>query len=309
MIAVMLAGALAGAGLLLTTTLLVPHRPSPAADLARLDAERRRSAREVSLVADRRHQAESLRLRRFGARWVRRLSSRGVALDGRRLGGLPADLGMVGRSLEMHMARSLIGALVGLLLTAVLSALVVVLVGFGFSAVGVVGPVLGAAVGLLLPTIELRQQARERRRDFRHVVGSFLDLVSMNLAGGRGVPEALTSASSISTGWAMVRLRDTLENARLQGVTPWEALGQLGEQLDVDELRDLSAALSLVAEDGAKVRESLAARAASMRTRELADLEGRAQANSQSMLVAQLLLCLGFLVFLSYPALANVLSG
>ena len=100
----------------------------------------------------------------------------------------------------------------------------------------------------------------------------------MNLAGGRGVPEALQSAVSLSNGWGMVRIRETLQNARLQGITPWAALGELGEEMAVEELRDLAAALALVAEDGAKVRESLAARAVSMRQRELADAEGRAAA-------------------------------
>ena len=130
----------------------------------------------------------------------------------------------------------------------------------------------------MLPTLQLRGNAKERRRDFRHVVSSFLDLVSMNLAGGRGVPEALQSAVSLSNGWGMVRIRETLQTARLQGVTPWAALGDLGEEMAVEELRDLAAALALVAEDGAKVRESLAARAVSMRQRELADAEGRAAA-------------------------------
>ena len=106
----------------------------------------------------------------------------------------------------------------------------------------------------------------------------------------------------------MVRIRDTLQAARLQGATPWAALGQLGDEVDVEELRDLAAALALVAEDGAKVRESLAARAARCGSSELADAEGRAAARSQSMLVAQLLLCVGFLLFLTYPAVARVLG-
>ena len=128
----------------------------------------------------------------------------------------------------------------------------------------------------------------------------------MNLAGGRGVPEALSAAAGVSQGWGMVRLRETIENARLQGITPWAALGRLGDDMKVEELRDLAAALALVAEDGAKVRDSLTARAASMRQRELADSEGRAQERSQSMLVAQLLLAAGFLVFLIYPALSGI---
>jgi Flp pilus assembly protein TadB len=139
-------------------------------------------------------------------------------------------------------------------------------------------------------------------------VGSFLDLVAMNLSGGRGVPEALQSAADLSDGWAMVRIRDTLLTARLHGVTPWAALGELGDEIRIDELRDLAAALALVAEDGAKVRESLAARASSLRRRELAEVEGKAGERSQSMLVAQLLLALGFLVFLLYPAIMGVLS-
>ena len=96
----------------------------------------------------------------------------------------------------------------------------------------------------------------------------------MNLAGGRGVPEALMAASEIGSGWALGRIRDALASARITGQTPWQALGSLGEEVSVDELRDLAAALSLVAEDGAKVRESLTARAVSLRRRELADLRG-----------------------------------
>jgi tight adherence protein C len=76
----------------------------------------------------------------------------------------------------------------------------------------------------------------------------------------------------------------------------------------VSELKDLSAALSLVAEDGAKVRESLTARAASLRRRELADLEGQAGERSQSMLVAQMLLAGAFLIFLMYPAVRVMLG-
>ena len=74
-------------------------------------------------------------------------------------------------------------------------------------------------------------------------------------------------------------------------------------------MRDLSAALALVAEDGAKIRESLGARASSMRRRELADAEGKAGENSESMLVAQLVIAMGFIVFLVYPALTGIMGG
>ena len=115
------------------------------------------------------------------------------------------------------------------------------------------------------------------------------------------------AASEIGEGWAFWRIRDALANARITGQTPWQALGVLGEEVQVSELKDLSAALSLVAEDGAKVRESLTARAVSLRRRELADLEGQAGERSQSMLVAQMVLAGAFLIFLIYPAIQTLL--
>jgi tight adherence protein C len=302
-IGILIGGGVSGLGVLLLVGLLVPTRRSPAAALAALDAGRRRTEREHSLVQDRRHQRESMSLRRFGSPLREALESRGIQLP-----KLRADLGLVGRSVETHLAVTVIAGVSGFVGTILLGTLLA-LAGASLSGLPLVVALVVAGVAAAFPTLLVRSAADERRRDFRHVVGSFLDLVSMNLAGGRGIPEALDSASGISRGWAMVRLRDTLENARLQGITPWSALGLLGAELDIDELRDLSAALALVAEDGAKVRESLAARAASMRTRELADLEARAQERSQSMLVAQLLLCVGFLLFLTYPALAGVLAS
>jgi Flp pilus assembly protein TadB len=228
--------------------------------------------------------------------------------QGWEVGSLRANLSLVGKSFESYLATKLLlaifGLLVGPLLLTVLS-----LGGIQLPfAVPLWAGLALAAVFFFLPDLELKQKVDRRRRDFRHAIGAFLDLVAMNLAGGRGVPEALMSASEIGSGWAMWRIRDALTNARIIGQTPWQALGALGEEVRIDELRDLSAALSLVAEDGAKVRESLATRAASLRRRELAELQGQAGERSQSMLVAQMLLAVAFLVFLVYPAVRTLLG-
>lgn len=300
---VMLAGAMVGVGVLLAGMHFMRPGVSGPVGLARFDEQLKRGRRDADLTADRRHQTESARMRKIGADVAESLDDRGVKLPH----SLTAQLGLVGQSREMFLAKTLLGGLLGFLGPVILTAPATYL--------GVLSPLvpvwmmlIGAVIGLAVPWMQLRKLADERRRGFRHVLSAFLDLVAMNLAGGRGVPEALQAASNISDGWAMVRIRDTLEAAKLQGITPWTALGELGNAIDVDELRDLSAALALVAEDGAKVRESLTARAASMRNKELADAEGRAAARSQSMLVAQLLLCVGFLLFLVYPAVARVLA-
>lgn len=302
---ILVAGAVAGLGVLALILIISPPRTSPAAALAQLDAARGRAQRDRMTVArlDPSQLAESARLRHFGERLKAMLDKGGFEL-----GGLRSDLSLLGKSFEAHLALSVLAAVGGFLAPVVLQTVFAVIgvpLPGGFS---VAMGLLLAIVAAVLPSMIARSRAADKRRDFRHVIGSFLDLVAMNLAGGRGVPEALQMASEVSDGWAMLRIRDTLSSARLHGVTPWAALGELGDEIRIDELRDLAAALALVAEDGAKVRDSLAARATSMRKRELADAEGKAGEQSQSMLVAQLLLCVGFLIFLIYPASANLLG-
>jgi Flp pilus assembly protein TadB len=305
---VVLAGTLAGAGLFLLGLAL--HRPathgaSAPGALARFDQERARRRESAGRGSPSPRSGSDLRLQRAGRPLVRQLDSLGITLPG----SLRSDLALIGRTVETHLAMSVLGAVLGGFIPLVISGFLTALIPTLPVTTPVFVALLGALIGSLLPTLQAAGRATTRRRDFRHVVGSFLDLVALNLAGGRGVPEALVSAAGVSDGWAMIRLRDTLALARLQGVTPWSALGDLGERTGVAELRDLAAALDLVADDGAKVRESLAARAASLRRRELADAEGRAQARSQSMLVAQLLLAVGFLVFLIYPAVVRVVNS
>ena len=67
--------------------------------------------------------------------------------------------------------------------------------------------------------------------------------------------------------------------------------------------------VGLAGTEGARVRESLAAKAVSLRRHEAAEAETRAQEASERMSLPVAVLLFGFLVFLGYPALARVLSG
>ncbi|MFF7193266.1 MULTISPECIES: type II secretion system F family protein [unclassified Streptomyces] len=219
---------------------------------------------------------------------------------------LRADLAVLDRSWENFLATKIILAAAGVIFGPFLFAVIWQL-GMGSNPVIPVWMALiCGGVFFLLPDFEVRRDAADKRKDLRRVIGAYLDLVSMNLAGGRGLPEALMAAAEISDGWALTRIRNCLADARITGTSQWVALGRLGDELGVEELRDLSVTLGLVADDGAKVRESLASRAETMRHRELAEIEGSAGEKSQSMLVAQLLLCAGFLVFLIFPAAMRV---
>ena len=129
------------------------------------------------------------------------------------------------------------------------------------------------------------------------------------LAGGGGVETALADAASVGSGWAFAYLRRALDQARLARQTPWAALGRLGQELGVGELSELAASVALAGTEGAKVRASLAAKAASLRTHELAEAETADQAATERMSLPVVLLFAGFLLFLGFPAVEKVLTG
>lgn len=240
---------------------------------------------------------------RLGQGLAREATRRGIQFADTR-----ANLALLDRTLEQHLVAKLGMAVFGLVLP--------VLTSTAMLAAGVSMPLLGSVLfGLVLaaafffaPDYALAEQAKDRRADLRRALACYLDLVSMSLAGGRGIPEALPTAAQVGQGWGFELLARTVATARSSGITPWVALGELGESTDITELQDLGSALTLVAHDGAKVRESLSARASTQRRRQLAEAEGDAQKRAQSMTAAQVVLALGFLIFLGYPALINVLA-
>jgi tight adherence protein C len=295
------AGGVIGAGLFLFIFALIPRRVSLSRRLAAFDAQR--SSVFLPQHAERIKEKDGALMRRLGNAIAAFCAEQGWEFP-----SLRANLALADKSFESFMASKVLLGLLGFLIGPIFLAFATA-AGFhiAFEIPIWFGLVLGA-IFFLLPDLEVKQKADQRRKDFRHAVGAFLDLVSMNLAGGRGVPEALMGASEMGGGWSMSRIRDALANARITGQTPWQALGGLAEEVKVDELRDLAAALSLVADDGAKVRESLSARAASLRRRQLTDLEGQAGERSQSMLVAQMVLVMGFLVFLVYPVIPALIG-
>ncbi len=308
----MIAGALVGLGIYVLIRAFLRPRPSVGVQVARLDAGRRAIARAGRGPggANPSGPGGTPPGARSSGSWRAALGERlevEAAARGWRLPRLRADLALLDRQLGPLLATKVLlglGALVW-----------VPLLWFAARTFGISPPptapavlaLVAAGLAFVLPDFALHEEAERKRKDFRHVLGCFLDLVAMNLAGGRGLPEALLAASSVGGHWAMARIRSTLSSARLAGRTPWDALGQLGDEIGVEELRDLAGALTLAGEDGAKVRSSLSARAASIRRKELADAEGEAGERSQSMLVAQLLICAAFLVFLGYPATYQIL--
>jgi tight adherence protein C len=293
-------GAGFGAGLWLVVRGLYPPRPSLAQALAQL----RRVPEPASAVvteteggfAARAGRPFAVALTRSGGTWL-------VPASARR------DLAVLGRSPERHLAEKVTLALVGLLIVPAVTALLLM----GGTRVPLVVPVWGSlvlmAAGFVAPDIGIRSDAARRRRDFRHALSSFLDLVVVALAGGGGVESALADAAGVGEGWCFEHLRRALDQARLARQAPWDALGRLGADLGIGELSELAASVALAGTEGAKIRASLTAKAVSLRTHELAEAETADQAASERMSLPVVLLFAGFLPFLGYPAIEKVLTS
>ena len=300
MILALCCGAGVGIGLLLVVRGLYPPRPSLAQTLAQL----RRSPEPAPVVTADKDSGFSARLGRPIADALVRTGATWLVP-----GAVRRDLAVLGRGPERHLAEKVTLALVGLLFAPAIAALLIL----GGAHLPLVVPLWASLIfmvaGFFAPDLGIRADAARRRRDFRHALSSFLDLVVVALAGGGGVETALADAANVGSGWPFAYLRRALDQARLTRQTPWAALGRLGTELGVGELSELAASVALAGTEGAKVRACLAAKATSLRTHELAEAETEDQAATERMSLPVVLLFAGFLVFLGYPAVEKVLTG
>ena len=214
-----------------------------------------------------------------------------------------ADLAIVDWTPTDLVVRQLIGVLIG----AIGSAIVLSPVLDGLSVVAM--SVAGGAVGLLLPAQMMRRTARSRRRSVLHAFSAFLDLVNVLLAGGAGIETALVASAEAGDGWVFEHLRACLVRARLRRRSPWHELRSLGIRWGIPELVEVAGSMSLSGEHGARIRTSLAARADSMRARQVAEIEAIAQSATERMGLPVMLLFVGFMVLLGYPALQEVVMN
>ena len=177
------------------------------------------------------------------------------------------------------------------------------------SAMVLVGCAVGAVLGLQLPRVTLTQRARTARRDFRTSLSSYLDLVSMMLAGGAGIETALVAGSRVGDGPTYALITDALDVARSTRRSPWDVLSDEGRRIGVDELPELASTIKLGGEQGARMTASLVAKATSLRHKQMADIEAAANASTERMGLPMVLMFVAFLVLLGYPAMHLIGQG
>jgi Flp pilus assembly protein TadB len=291
MAGLLVCGALVGIGVWLVYLGLYPPRPALRDRIAQLEAPR--SVSSDALIGWRAH----------GARIVLALAS--SPQDA----ATAADLAVCDRSRERLAVDQLTAAVAGACLPVLFATLVAAggAVHVTPALVVAASAALGGA-GFVTPPALLRADAGRRRDEFAQALSVYLDVVTILLAGGRGVESALWDAANTGSTWPFRRIRLALEAAQHQGRSAWSMLDDLADRLELPALRELTSSITLAGDSGARVRTSLTAKAASLRDRQLAEAHAAAERASEQMSLPVVALLLAFLLLIGYPAIANVLA-
>ncbi|HXQ58537.1 MAG TPA: hypothetical protein VN799_00520 [Acidimicrobiales bacterium] len=214
------------------------------------------------------------------------------------------DLAITGTPTETFAVKVVgYGAGLALLGPVLWAAMAAVGVHLGFELPAVAMLVLGG-VGAVTPFFDLHTAAQRRRRHFCHSLSTYASLVSMAMAGAMGWSSALEVAAGVSpSDWAMTEIAQALLWAEAYRKQPWEGLDRLADRFNLPDLADLARSMAQ-AGDGARIRDSLDAKASSLRLKETAALEDAAAATTQKMLLPGVLLMAGYGLLVFYPALA-----
>jgi pilus assembly protein TadC len=290
---VLLAGGLIGLGIFVVARELFPAPPALSAALDRFNSQTRRPP------ADAVHDDD------WTARIGRWLAARitGTALDVR----IPRqDLALVGKSPETYLAQKLAMTVFGLATPTLLWTLLMPAVPWLLST----GSTLAyAAIMFAGPDIAIHSQAKEAREEFKVALIAYLDLIKMARAGGAGPGEALEAPARVCRGWAFQRIAATLDPAARGTRDPWDELARLADQIGVRELADTAAIARRAGTQGARILDSLTAKAASLRDQQLAAALAQAKSRTETMTVPVALSVLGYLILLGYPAYARITGG
>jgi Flp pilus assembly protein TadB len=281
---VVVAGALAGLGVYVAVGQLVPGVPRLDAALSRIGTAATQEPDPTPVRA-----------------LVRRIA---VAMP-----WLPvpaADLALLGQDREKWLTSKLVCGLAGLGAIPALGALAMLL---GQRVPWTLPAIASLALGLGLffaPDMVTKVNAAEKRTDFRHALTSYLDLVALERGAGSGPTEALEAAAQIGGGWAFARFGAALDASRKASRPPWEGLAALAAQTGVSELADIADIAEVAGHEGARILQTLAARAESMRAEALAATKARAGSRSTTMVVPIALLGAGFLLLIIFPVVYRI---
>lgn len=169
---------------------------------------------------------------------------------------------------------------------------------------------IGVPVSIWIRASRLAEAlAAQRIGDMDLATAVFLDLVNVLLAGGAGVETAILAAASTGDGWAFSEIRLSIAKSQSARQSYWDGLRELGNSLGVNSLVEVANSVQLAGEHGARIRQSLSAKATSLRQKNMARIEYEAEQRTEKMGLPIVLLFLGFILLIGYPAFVGTIGA
>ncbi|MFD8690749.1 type II secretion system F family protein [Streptomyces sp. NPDC059651] len=270
-----------------------PARPDLSSVLDRLDVSKTQAALPSAAPALTNSLSE-----RVGNRLLGELGGR-IALPLR-------DLNLLRISPAEHLGKRVLFSLYGLLLPQLMQALLAVAGAAVSFTIPLVVSLALAALFWILPGREAARKAAAARLVVRHAAASYLERVALARIANSGAAQSLTETAEVGDGWIFVRMRQVFHQADLAGVTVWDALKQLGDELDIPELTRPADTLAL-AGAGAAVYATLQAQARQLRIAMLSDAKAQANEASAAMVLPVTFSVVLMLVFVMIPLTFTIL--
>lgn len=168
---------------------------------------------------------------------------------------------------------------------------------------------LAAAGGATHAHRALVARAATMRADMNMSLAVFFDLTNVMLAGGSGIESAILAAAAAGDGPSFDRIRMALARSQSARTSHWDGLRALGEETGVESLVDIASSAQLAGEFGARVRQTLVAKARGLRQRNLALIEHDAATRTEKLGLPLVLLFMGFILLIGYPAFVRTVSS
>jgi tight adherence protein C len=164
-------------------------------------------------------------------------------------------------------------------------------------------PAIMGMAGMIGPSFYLDRRKKQRQITFRRALPDALDLLVVCVEGGLSLPAAIKriSVELMGTHFDLSSELNLVQKQIQMGMTPGEALEQLGFRSDLEEIRQLSAVVSQSERFGASITKSLRLAAETLRLRRQQHAEEMAQKAAVKILIPTLLFI--------FPALFVVILG
>lgn len=233
----------------------------------------------------------------------------GVGRLRRRMQVPHADLRLLGRSTDQYFLTIGLSAGFALILPALITLAVLVLQVPLSVYIPAGGTLAAALAGAVLAHREVLAKAATARAEFTRAMCTYLDLAAHQVLGGHGPVESLERAARVCQGWVFDRIREALLRAQLQLRPPWDELKVLSRDIEVIELGDLADIMRTAGSEGANVHDTLRARADSMRDRIRTEALAEAEVRTNKLDIPAAALILILLVLIGYPFMARLFAN